>query len=43
MSGGGGSKSIMMAVTQNYSPEEAAQRALVQQEVARIYGQTAPR
>lgn len=42
MSSGGGSKSTTTAVTQNFSPEEAAQRALVQQEAARIYGQTAP-
>jgi hypothetical protein len=42
MSGGGGSKSTTTAVTQNYSPEEAAQRAQVQEEAKRIYGQTSP-
>jgi hypothetical protein len=42
MAGGGGSDSTTTATTQNYSPEEAAQRALVQAEAARIYGQTAP-
>lgn len=42
MSGGGGSDSTTTATTQNYSPEEAAQRAKVQEEASRIYGATAP-
>ncbi len=42
MSGGGGSETTTTATTQNYSPEEAAQRAKVQAEAARIYGATAP-
>lgn len=42
MSGGGGSDSTTTATTQNYSPEEAAQRARVQEEASRIYGATAP-
>lgn len=40
MSGGGSGSSTSTQV--NYSPEEAAQRALVQGEAARIYGATAP-
>jgi hypothetical protein len=42
MSGGGGTDSTTTATTQNYSPEEAAQRAKVQGEAARIYNATAP-
>lgn len=42
MSGGGGSNPTTSTTTQvNYSPEEAAQRAQVQTEAARIYGATA--
>lgn len=39
--GGGGSSGKSTSVTQNYSPEEAAQRAKVQAEGARLYNQTA--
>lgn len=42
MSGGGGSDSTTTATTQNYSPEEAAQRARVQEEASRIYNTSAP-
>lgn len=42
MSGGGsGGPTTSTTTQQNYSPEEAAQRAQVQQEAARIYGNTA--
>lgn len=39
--GGGSAPSSTTSTTQNFSPEEAAQRAKVQDEANRIYGQTA--
>lgn len=39
--GGGGGQTSTTTTAVNYSPEEAAQRAKVQEEAARIYGQTA--
>lgn len=41
MSGGGSAPSSSTTTTQNFSPEEAAQRAKVQEEGNRIYNQTA--